>query len=388
MFKRVGFHFILAILLVTALQSSADDKIKVYSVPKEKPAALPSAAAHSHGGADPHASIPMAMPRVKWTKLPEGWKENPSAGPMRAASFLVSDNSGSEAELGVIPMGGMPDIESQLVNMWRGQLKLDPLSADELAKQGEDVSIADGKGKMFDLVSTEPVLGGKFKARILAAMIKQSDTSWFFKFTGEEALVAGQRKAMLEFMKGVSFEAAPQMPAGHPPVAGKSGPAGGAVPPMMGSGMQAPATEKAGTGERPTWQVPATWKEVDRSTFLVAKFRASGEGAATADINVSMSSGDAGGLLSNVNRWRGQLGLEPFSADALAKSVKTVEAGGVKISFVEMSGKDARTGQPTALVGAMTPRSGETWFYKLMGDSKVVTAEKDAFNKFVQGVKY
>jgi len=40
------------------------------------------------------------------------------------------------------------------------------------------------------------------------------------------------------------------------------------------------------------------------------------------------------------------------------------------------------------LLAVVIPRSGETWFYKLMGSAEVVQQEKDAFLKFVQSVKY
>jgi len=30
----------------------------------------------------------------------------------------------------------------------------------------------------------------------------------------------------------------------------------------------------------------------------------------------------------------------------------------------------------------------QTWFYKLMGDEKIVAREKDAFTKFVQTARY
>jgi hypothetical protein len=39
-------------------------------------------------------------------------------------------------------------------------------------------------------------------------------------------------------------------------------------------------------------------------------------------------------------------------------------------------------------VGVMVSQSGQTWFYKLMGNAKVVESQKDAFTKFVQTVKY
>ena len=46
------------------------------------------------------------------------------------------------------------------------------------------------------------------------------------------------------------------------------------------------------------------------------------------------------------------------------------------------------TSPATRLVGVMVPESGQTWFYKLMGNAKVVESQKAAFTKFVQGVKY
>jgi hypothetical protein len=34
------------------------------------------------------------------------------------------------------------------------------------------------------------------------------------------------------------------------------------------------------------------------------------------------------------------------------------------------------------------PLNGQTWFYKLMGDTNVVGTQKDAFIRFVQSAKY
>jgi hypothetical protein len=55
---------------------------------------------------------------------------------------------------------------------------------------------------------------------------------------------------------------------------------------------------------------------------------------------------------------------------------------------VEFSGTDARTGKPATLVGVVVPQTGQTWFYKLMGDAVVVAQHKDAFLKFIQSAKY
>ena len=56
--------------------------------------------------------------------------------------------------------------------------------------------------------------------------------------------------------------------------------------------------------------------------------------------------------------------------------------------FVDLSGTDARSGQPARLVGAMVPQAGQAWFYKLMGNPAVVQAQKDALTKFVQSATY
>jgi hypothetical protein len=40
-------------------------------------------------------------------------------------------------------------------------------------------------------------------------------------------------------------------------------------------------------------------------------------------------------------------------------------------------GTDAKTGQPARLVAAIVPHGDKTWFYKLMGNGKVVGGQKE-----------
>jgi len=108
------------------------------------------------------------------------------------------------------------------------------------------------------------------------------------------------------------------------------------------------------------------------------------DGGATAAVNVSTSAGDGGGLAANVNRWRGQLGLPPISEILTAP----LDVAGGKAQLVEMSGTNAQTGQPSQLVAVIVSQPDQTWFYKLMGDAKVVAGQKDAFKQFVQSAKY
>jgi hypothetical protein len=120
----------------------------------------------------------------------------------------------------------------------------------------------------------------------------------------------------------------------------------------------------------------------------VAKFTIAGENNALAAVNVSSSNGDGGGLAANANRWRRQLGLSELPDTELAKTVTSLDVAGGKASLVDVTGTDARTGQKARLIGAVMPHGTQTWFYKLMGDEKLVEREKDAFMKFVQSVKF
>ena len=36
------------------------------------------------------------------------------------------------------------------------------------------------------------------------------------------------------------------------------------------------------------------------------------------------------------------------------------------------------------MLGAIVPREGRWWFYKMMGDAPAVNAERDAFVRFIQ----
>jgi hypothetical protein len=157
----------------------------------------------------------------------------------------------------------------------------------------------------------------------------------------------------------------------------------------MGTGAPTASAPVSSEG-KPNWQAPAGWQEVSGGQFLVAKFTLTGADGATAAVNVSSSTGDGGGLLANVNRWRGQLALEPLKNDMeLAHIVPEMDLpGDGHLTVVDFIGTDSKTGQPARLVGAVVPQSGQTWFYKLMGDAKVVESQKAAFIQFVQGVKY
>jgi hypothetical protein len=296
---------------------------------------------------------------------------------MRAASFRVAGKDGKQADVSVIPLPGLAGSDLDNVNRWRGQVGLPSVTEAELAKLAQPVEIAGQSASLYEQAGSNAGSGNK--TNILAAITRRDGTAWFFKMTGEAALVTEQKPAFIEFLKSVSFPAAvaqAQLPPSHPPIDGGN---------MMGQ-----AATAASSGQlKPAWAVPSGWKEIPGGQFLVAKFLVTGAANAQAGVNVSMSSNDGGGMLANVNRWRTtQLGLGPVTEADLPKEIQTIDLPGGKASLVDLTGQDARSGQQTRLLAVVIPRSGETWFYKLMGNPEVVQQEKDAFMKFVQSAKY
>ena len=106
-------------------------------------------------------------------------------------------------------------------------------------------------------------------------------------------------------------------------------------------------------------------------------------GTGMAKVSLTVLQGDGGGLLGNVNRWLGQLGLEPLDELSLGSGVQAMDALGTEARLVDLNGTSNRTQWDTRLVGVIVSRNELTWFYKLMGTPAVVVAEKDGFLKYL-----
>src|SRR5262249_19397431 len=165
--------------------------------------------------------------------------------------------------------------------------------------------------QLYDLAGQNSSSGEK--VRILAAISRREGMAWFFKMNGDDPLVAQQKPNFVEFLKSLSFPTA---------VAGSGLPP--SHPPLDGAGLTSPAaTAPVSTEGKPIWQVPAGWQELPGNQFLVAKFNIAGSGSSQATVNVSTSAGTGGGMLANVNRWRGQLGLSSLSDADLTKESRS-----------------------------------------------------------------
>jgi len=365
----------IGLLVAGIISGCGRNDVQVYRVGKDQPQQSPPPQAQAPARPPGHPSVSGGGPPTLNYKLPWGWQEAPP-GQMRVAAFRVQGKDNKQADVGVIPLPGFMGHDLENVNRWRESVGLKAVTEADLAKLVEPVQVGGQAGKLYDQAGENP--GSGEKTRLLVAVFQHEGVAWFVKMNGDDELVAQQKPAFVDFLKSMSFPAAgaqPELPPSHPPVDGAA---------LLSA--QAPPADNGGQG-KPAWQVPAGWQEVAAGQFLVAKFQVTGSDNSKANINVSASPGDGGGLLGNVNRWRGQLRLSPLAEPNINKLVAQVDTAGGKAMFIDMTGTDAN-GQKARLIGAIVPQSNQTWFYKLMGNEQVVEREKDAFSKFVQTAKY
>ncbi|HXQ82369.1 MAG TPA: hypothetical protein VN775_13710 [Opitutaceae bacterium] len=159
--------------------------------------------------------------------------------------------------------------------------------------------------------------------------------------------------------------------------------AGGRGEQSPGAAM-ADASVPTASGADLVWEAPAAWKAAPAGAMRKASYAVPGEGGES-ELSITAFPGDVGGELANVNRWRGQVGLAPLRAEELESAVSRVEANGLRFAIVELF----PPGDPgaKAMVGAIVPFGGSTWFFKLTGPGALVRASRPAFTGFLHTVR-
>lgn len=128
------------------------------------------------------------------------------------------------------------------------------------------------------------------------------------------------------------------------------------------------------------WTIPDAWelspqkKAMRLATFLVKADKALA-------ISVSRFPGDVGGELANVNRWRGQVGLEPVKAEDLQKGLEVIESKVGKAKLVDISNGGKQ------MLAVMLPYEKSTYFFKLMGSKESVSKQKENMVKLIKSLK-
>lgn len=153
----------------------------------------------------------------------------------------------------------------------------------------------------------------------------------------------------------------------------------GKMPPFAGKAAAAAPPAPPAPSRLPfRYELPSGWKEgTPTNSLIVAAFEVPDGGKLT----VVPLAGQGGSLISNVNRWRGQVGLPPVKEEEMQKELKYLQVGGQKSPYVEAKGRES-------LLVVAVPQGGTTWFFKLQGPAEVVAKQKPTFEAFLASIRF
>ena len=137
------------------------------------------------------------------------------------------------------------------------------------------------------------------------------------------------------------------------------------------------------------WTVPAGWQQQPgQRSMRVATFEA-GRGGRTVEIAVSAFPNRAGGLLPNVNRWRGQINLAPISQQDLATALVAFSNQGVRGYTLDFTGNpsDSDEASPERIIGGIIDGVGMTWFVKAKDESSILESLKGEIDQFTRSFR-
>lgn len=274
-------------------------------------------------------SVRLDGDKPKW-ETPKGWTED-QAGGMRLATLKIPvGDDAAPIEMSVIGLPLVGDWDAQVLdnaNRWRKQLQQPPLAVDAAKTELKPLAdVAEG-AVLFDTV-------GWFDGGTMAP------------FAGGAAPFANA--------------APPAAPA-----------ATSAAPPTAATPTEPPAPREGGL----KYDLPEGWTEAPADPMRKVSLRTPG-GAALSGFSFPLV-GVMGDPLQNVNRWRGEIGLEPITADDLKTQSEEIKLLGGDGSYFELVGDKESTH------AVMLVRDNQVWFFKLRGPSEEVTKQRDAFKKWL-----
>lgn len=376
---------VFALTLAAALLLAAcGDDDRSYSIeevreqPGVQPAGQPITSADERFGRSGHGER-MAAPQRKWKyQLPEGWTELPPK-PLRDLGFQVAGDPNTECTFSILPGdgGGL----AMNVNRWRKQMGLPAISTEELEALPQRGSLLRAPATLVELEGTyrgmrgEKDLGNAKMRGLIVVVPKQG--SFFLKMVGPASVVDAEIGGFDQIAKTLAPDLTAQpMPPGH---------------------GQRPATETPpGQGQRTAppsklaWSAPEAWKKQGPRMMREVTYKT----PKGAEVWVSILAGDGGGLLLNVNRWRGQMKQKPIDEAALAK-LPRLEAMGKEGVVVAIEGEYGSGGmgmggpkelENAAMMAFALMRESDSIYVKMIGSSEAVMAEKDSFEAFCRSL--
>ena len=151
--------------------------------------------------------------------------------------------------------------------------------------------------------------------------------------------------------------------------------------------MKLPAN--VGNSHSISWTTPPEWEEQPAHGMRSGSFLAKGKDELSIDISAIFLGGAAGGDLPNVNRWREQISLPPWTFDEFLNNQVMIDTPLGKAKIVDFSSEEKlnQGEHHTRIVAAILPYQGGTWFFKMTGEKTLMEVQKPIFQKFLEAVQ-
>ncbi|MSR47032.1 MAG: hypothetical protein EXS13_08200 [Planctomycetes bacterium] len=390
--RSVAFRLLLAAVLPACSCSSEDSGPRAITTTREIDIAPGQ---HQIGATSedrfgsmtaPNAAEPAAPARELVWDNPPGWIELPPTE-MRRANLQPAGNPDAECYFSVLGGGGGGMLDN--VNRWRGQMGQPPLDAAGVAALPKRLLMG-LDGVLVELEGDFTAMGGAAKSGyVLRGVIAAfGEQALFVKLTGPAAAVAAEAANFDAFANSLRLEevgasAAHDEHDGHDHAAEAASGAGST------SGAAA-ANPLGGSNQGIEWSAPSGWtRDPDRAT-RVATLRP--PNTTQTECAITSLSSDGGGIKSNVDRWRGQIGLGPISVDELA-DLPTVTLCGKEGVLLDLIGAfedsmNQRSIPQARMLGAMVLLGDRSLFVKMTGpETEIDDVVRDAFRELCASLK-
>ncbi len=368
--------FVPALVLVSLVLGSCQDQ-GVHAISETRTATDPDrqlgqSSRQRFGGQAPSSSSTpdLRQPDAWQWQVPEGWQQ------MAASQFrLINLQHQADAQLqcyfSLIGGGGT----AANVNRWRQQIGHAALSEEQIMALPK-ASLMGGEAVLVELQGSFAGMGGGpiEDARLMGLYLPLPNAAASVKMVGPAALVSAERQRFLDFAASIQIKGGQSNDHDH----GDSQATGGGAKPKAGG-------NSAG---RLQYQGPDGWSVGKGSSMRLVTFDV--DGAPGTQCWVTPLAGDGGGVLANLNRWRGEMGQAAMTMDELG-SLPELPVLSQSCRWLQVEGGyQGMGGEPTAdalLFGVVVLQSNQALFIKMVGPKAVMQKQKANFQTFCSSLK-
>ncbi|MCC5822284.1 MAG: hypothetical protein LAT64_09240 [Phycisphaerales bacterium] len=139
------------------------------------------------------------------------------------------------------------------------------------------------------------------------------------------------------------------------------------------------APAAASDADRP-WTAPAAWRfDPTERPMRLATYEAPADGVPV-EVAITRFPGDVGGMLANVNRWRGQIGLQPVTEAQLEDAIERADNLGFEISLMHLEGPELHM----LAASIYETAADRTWFVRVTERPERAAMVKDEVFAFAR----